>query len=79
MPHRKIVFSLNEGTQRKIVLLNKLENLLMQMENELVSSEQRPKNQDLWVGPGFPTMTHLFHSQQPRWMPDTDERKNQRD
>ena len=51
----------------------------MQMENELVSSEQRPKNQYLWVGPGFPTMTHLFQTQQPRWMPDTDERKNQRD
>ena len=57
-------------------MLNKLENLLMQMENELVSSEQRPKNQYLWVGLGFPTMTHLFHAQQPRWMPDTDERKN---
>ena len=54
MPPRIIVFSLNEGTQRKIVLLIKLENLLMQMENELVSSEQWPKNQDLWVGPGFP-------------------------
>ena len=79
MPPRIIVFSLNEGTQRKIVLLNKLENLLMQMENELVSSEQWPKNQYLWVGPGFPTMTHLFQTQQPRWMPDTDERKNLRD